>query len=146
MKRLIIGSIIGLALGLGIGLTSNVIATPPPSAGSTEQRLQSLENLRWQKNHVVTMVSQRVFDRHSSCNLYCYETDRVLLPFTTSGAASRFLEGYVGYAIATGTWDAQDNGNGDSWTVTLLVDQGHQSENTYSWTVWESNGFIQGVY
>lgn len=45
-------------------------------------------------------------------------------------------------ASTRGTWYAQDNGDGDSWNVWVITpDGGH-----YTWTVWESNGYITGVY
>jgi hypothetical protein len=49
------------------------------------------------------------------------------------------------YANTHGTWYAQDNGDGDSWNVWVIL-KIDNSEYHFTWTVWQSNGFIRGVY
>jgi hypothetical protein len=85
--KTILGIIIGLALGLAIGLTGDVLATPPPTTGSTEARLQNLEYLMWTKQHAINYVAQRVSERATSCqdssHFSCYGHDPILMAFNS---------------------------------------------------------------
>jgi hypothetical protein len=101
-------------------------------------------------------VGYKVWERVSSCDLEkwgvsCYLSDPVLQPFTTikdvHSAAYRYL---ARQAYHYGSWYASDNGDGDSWTVsvTITVDNNDGTSTEYgpiSWTVWESNGYIQAA-
>jgi hypothetical protein len=157
--RIIAALIIGLALGITIGVTGDVLATPPPDQNSTEGRLQALEYLLWTEDHAINAVSQRLWERYSSCNLgayTCYNNDLVLMPFTTLKTQNGYLRTaeinyLLQHANTHGAWYAQDNGDGDSWNVWVIItvkdQQGYDVEfGPFTWTVWQSNGFIRGVY
>jgi hypothetical protein len=149
--KTIIGVIIGLALGITIGVTGDVLATPPPDKHSTEAMLQALEYLLWTEDHAINAVSQRVWNRYSSCNLRtrydCYTNDIVLMAFNVKDKygdhpSTDVMDYEALSACSYGTWYAQDNGDGDSWNVWVTTPGGGH----YTWTVWQSNGFIRGVY
>lgn len=155
MKTIII-LVIALVLGISTAtfVTKDVLATPPPTTGSTEARLQSLEYLYWTEDHAINAVSQRVWDRYSSCTAEydCYKYDLVLMPFAyvTFQDGSRptydVVKYMAGAAATQGQWYAKDNGDGDSFTVTVVINVHYNTETHISWTVWQSNGFIRGVY
>jgi hypothetical protein len=150
-----IGVIIGLALGITIGVTGDVLATPPPTQNSTEARLQALESLMWTETHATSAVSQRVYDRVSTCPdpYICYQYDTVLAAFTAikdeQGRPQTvdIIQFWARSAIdhRYGTWYARDNGDGDSFTVWVDIRVGG-SQARAVWTVWQSNGYIRGVY
>jgi hypothetical protein len=155
--KTIIGVIIGLALGITIGVTGDVLATPPPDQNSTEARLQALEYLMWTEQHAINYVSQRVWERASSCDLDynrtypCYNHDLILMPFTYAKDQHGYGPGneleYLAQSVsAHGLWYARDNGDGDSWTVWVTLKIGENQYQPITWTVWQSNGFIRGVY
>jgi hypothetical protein len=149
--------IAALIVGLALGWTTTALASPIQQTtnqdriAAVEARLQALEYLRWTENHAINAVSQRLWDRYSGCYLQhrydCYTQDLVLIPFLAVGkdekgyVHSAIADRYAYNATAHGVWYAQDNGDGDSWKVWVVIDE-HQ----FTWTVWQSNGFIQGVY
>jgi hypothetical protein len=160
--KTIIGLILGLAVGILLGWTSSTYATPPPTTGSLEQRIQSLEQKvdrleyrSWTADHAINVVSQRVWDRCSSCNLNlyrdCYSQDLVLQSFAYhqyadgSYATGQQMVEMAYLASTQGQWSAYDNGDGDSFTVTVLINTGGYQDVHISWQVWQSNGFVQGV-
>jgi hypothetical protein len=149
MKTLI-GIIAGLILGFVIGMVGSAWATPLPAQDSTEARLQALEYLFWTEEHAINHVSQRLWERYSSCNITygdsnCYNTDLVLLAFNVPDQYGQYPDydaiRYLAAANTHGKWYAQDNGDGDSWRVWVVI-----SGKQYTWDVWQSNGFIRGVY
>jgi len=157
--------IAAIILGLALGWTTTALASPiqqntnQDRIAALEARLQALEYLRWTENHAIDAVGYKVWERVSSCDLDywgvdCYLSDPVLMPFLNlrfngkyDGRYSRWL---ARQAYHYGTWSATDNGDGDSWTVsaTFTVNNNNGTSTTYgpiSWTVWESNGFIQAA-
>jgi hypothetical protein len=80
----ILATIAALIIRLTIGVAGDALATPPPAQNSTEARSQALEYLLWQEHHAINIVSQRVWDRVSTCD--CYLNDTVLIPFAAISA------------------------------------------------------------
>jgi hypothetical protein len=157
--------IAAIILGLALGWTTTALASPiqqntnQDRIAALEARLQALEYLRWTENHAINAMSQRVWERYSSCNpdsyWPCHSNDLVLMPFTT--AKDHNGNSHYGFADVlagranSGAWYAQDNGDGDSWNVWVIITipDGKGYQTTYgpiTWTVWQSNGFIRGVY
>jgi hypothetical protein len=50
------------------------------------------------------------------------------------------------HANTHGVWYAKDNGDGDSWNVWVIIKIAEDEYGPITWTVWQSNGFIRGVY
>jgi hypothetical protein len=151
--------IAALIVGLALGWTTTALASPiqqntnQDRIAALEARVQALEYLRWTENHAISAVRQRLWDRYSSCSLQnryeCYRKDWVLVPFTTmkdeDGKPFNLIgiwDYYAELATTRGTWYAKDNGDGDSWNVWVVLGDKYQ----LTWTVWQSNGFIRGVY
>src|SRR5918996_1432206 len=149
--------IAAIIVGLALGWTTTALASPIQQTtnqdriAALEARVQALEYLRWTENHAINAVSQRLWDRYSSCNLRnrfdCYANDLVLKAFTAAKdeKGNRYSTEVMDYlalsANTYGVWYAQDNGDGDSWNVWVII-----NEDQITWTVWQSNGFIRGVY
>jgi hypothetical protein len=143
--RTILASVAALILGLTIGLAGDALATPPPAQNSTEARLQALEYLLWQEHHAINAVSQRVWDRVSTCN--CYLNGTVLMPFAAIPKVTSAGRPIIAQnAVSNGTWYAEPHGDGDGWHVWVIVTVGDKDYGPISWDVWQSNGFIQGRY
>jgi hypothetical protein len=66
-------------------------------------------------------------------------------PDGTSGYNTAVMDKVAQHVNTHGTWYAQDNGDGDSWNVWVVI-QYDNTEYHITWTVWQSNGFIRGVY
>jgi hypothetical protein len=153
--------IAAIILGLALGWTTTALASPiqqntnQDRIAALEARLQASEYLRWTEEHAINAVSQRVRERYSSCNLNrydCYTTDGVLIAFTVvqiENASPNYSvavwDNLAEYANTQPVWYAQDNGDGDSWNVWAVIKSGKE-EYHITWTVWQSNGFIRGVY
>ena len=154
--------IAAIIVGLALGWTTTALASPiqqntnQDRIAALEARLQALEYLRWTENHAINAVSQRVWERYSGCYLeyryQCYTNDLVLMAFQTvkhpdgtSGYNTAVMDKVAQHVNTHGTWYAQDNGDGDSWNVWVVI-QYDNTEYHITWTVWQSNGFIRGVY
>jgi hypothetical protein len=151
--------IAAIIVGLALGWTTTALASPiqqnpnQDRIAALEARLQALEYLRWTENHAISAVSQRVWERYSSCNLgtdYCYTTDLVLMPFAAAATDEKgyrpdyLMKRLAQYVNTHGAWYAQDNGDGDSWNVWVIL-KIDNSEYHFTWTVWQSNGYIQAA-
>jgi hypothetical protein len=109
-----------------------------------------LEYLRWTEDHAITAVSQRVWDRYSSCTLGydCYKHDLVLMPFAyvtfQDGSHPTYdvMHYMAGVASTQGRWFEASTNDGDSFTVWVVINVDYGKETHISWTVWQSNGFI----
>src|SRR5919106_492325 len=153
--------IAAIIVGLALGWTTTALASPiqqntnQDRIAALEARLQALEYLYWTEDHAINAVSQRLWDRYSSCNLghrgECYRNDLVLMPFVYAKdqygnyPTVGVMDYLAGLANTHGIWYAQDNGDGDSWNVWVVIKSGND-EYHITWTVWQSNGFIRGVY
>ena len=152
--------IAAIIVGLALGWTTTALASPiqqntnQDRIAALEARLQALEHLRWTENHAINAVSQRVWERYSSCNLnryLCYTQDSVLVAFTAAQIENAapdysvaFWDNLAEYANTHPVWYAQDNGDGDSWNVWVII-KSDQEEYRITWTVWQSNGYIQAA-
>jgi hypothetical protein len=149
--------ILALGIGLAIGWTTAVLASSTEQNANQdriavlEARLQALEYLRWTENHAINVVAYKVWERASSCNVEgrfssCYISDQVFQPFRHQGTYTNYL---ALSAYHYGTWSASPNGDGDSWnvsvTITIDSERGSTDYGPFTWTVWESNGYIQAV-
>jgi hypothetical protein len=100
--RTILATIAALIIGFTMGVAGDALATPPPAQNSTEARLQALEYLLWTEGHAINMVSQRVWDRYSTCD--CYLNDTVLMPFAAvPGVTSAAHHIIARSAVSNGT-------------------------------------------
>jgi hypothetical protein len=148
-----------LILGLALGWTTTALASPIQQTtnqdriAALEARLQALEYLRWTENHAIDAVSYKVWERVSSCAIpesyECYNTDPVLMPFDKLRFNGVYDHAYSRWiaknAYPNGLWYAQDNGDGDSWNVWVVVKTQDYGEYHITWTVWQSNGYIQAA-
>jgi hypothetical protein len=164
--KIIAAIILGLGIGLAIGWTTTALAssiqqnTNQDRIAALEARLQALEYLRWTKNHAINAVSYKVFERSSSCDIEkwggsCYLSDPVLQPFASIYINGEWVNPGYSQALARkayhyGEWYAQDKGDGDSWNVWVIMkiknqDGTYTEFDPFTWTVWESNGYIQAA-
>jgi hypothetical protein len=155
-----------IILGLGIGWTTTALASPVQQntnqdrIAALEARLQALEYLRWTENHAINAVSYKVWERASSCDISywggnCYLYGPVLMSFGNLHYNGEYVNSAYSQMLARkayhyGTWSATDNGDGDSWTVSVTItvdnnDGTSTDDSPISWTVWESNGYIQAA-
>ena len=158
--------IAAIILGLALGWTTTALASPiqqntnQDRIAALEARLQALEYLRWTENHAIDAVGYKVWERVSSCDLSywgvnCYQSDPVLMPFGNLYYNGEWVSPGYSQALARqayhyGTWSAVDNGDGDSWTVSVTITVANNDGTStdfgpMSWTVWESNGLVQGA-
>jgi hypothetical protein len=118
------------------------------------------EHIRWTEDHAIGAVAYKVWERTSSCavdtlSYQCYITDPVLRAFLTlthegqpvNGGFQKFI---ALSAFSYGQWTATPIGDGDSWEVSVTVpvqnqDGGITDYGPVSWTVRESNGYIQAA-
>jgi hypothetical protein len=164
--KIVAAIILGLGIGIAIGWATTALASPVQQntnqdrIAALEARLQALESLRWTENHAINAVSYKVWERSSSCDLEkwggsCYLPDPVLQPFASLYVDGPYVNGGYSVALArsachNGQWYAEDNGDGDSWTVSVTITVANNDGTStdfgpMSWTVWESNGYIQAA-
>jgi hypothetical protein len=150
--------ILTVFLAIGI-ITLLVLGTLPNQAEATnsqqstedlikelQARIEALEHLHWQDYYAVNVVSQRVWERASSCSVQsrfasCYLSDPVLSAFVNEGNLKNYISQNIGLY---GKWDAKEV-NRDQWEVTATL---HTEDHTYgpfTWYIWESNGFIESI-
>jgi hypothetical protein len=96
-------------------------------------------------------VGYEVWERASSCKLEarfasCYVSDPVLKAFLNLNVNGAWQEYFALNAFSAGSWSATPGGDGDSWTVSVIMADNEGNEyGPISWTVWESNGYIQAA-
>ena len=140
--------LLGLALIAIIILSIASVGATSNSKASLEQRISVLEAQRWTTpQHAVNVVSQRVWDRATSCNLQaqygsCISQDPVLYAFNAQGSHAT----YVAQNISNyGEWYATQGADGDTWTVTATLTVENYTYGPFTWYVWESNSFIRSA-
>ncbi len=157
--KIIAGIILGICIGIAIAWTTSAMASPAQQ-GSTEERLQALEYLRWTEDHAVSAVGQRVWERVTSCEIDSSQfscggasrtADPVLTAFSSLEVNAAWQRFIALSAFHWGRWSATPNGDGDTWTVSVVVPVANQDGTTteygpISWKVWESNGYIEAAY
>jgi hypothetical protein len=144
--------LLGLALIAIIILSIASVGATSNSKASLEQRIAVLEAQRWTTpQHAVNIVSQRVWDRATSCNLApaygsygeCTSKDPVLSAFNGQGNHTTYVARNISHY---GEWYAAQGADGDTWTVTATMTntEGYTC-GPFTWYVWESNSYIRSA-
>jgi hypothetical protein len=173
MKKLIVGTIIALAITLGTLAAQSQTEATSNRTGLEEQvadlqyrlegveelladatdRVVGLEHLRWTEDHATNVVAYKVWDRATTCTtnnqyLNCAYADPTLGAFYNAGYYKDLATQMALNAFAYGQWEASPNEDGDSWTVSVIVPVDYEDGTTIeygpvTWTVWESTSVVQ---
>jgi len=127
-----------------VAATNQSKATLGERVSALEKQVAQLQTFRWTEQHARNVVSQRVWDRLTSCRIpkqigACTDLDPVVYAFrdpAVPDAVSHRL-------YREGIWSAQPGADGDSWqvSVTITTEDGH-TWGPFTWYVWSSNSLV----
>jgi hypothetical protein len=97
-----------------------------------EARVAALEHLHWQDYYAVNAVSQRVYERATTCSGKCANNDLVLYEFKyPKDNYERLVPSYIS---GNGQWQAKEI-NPDQWEVSATVQIGDYTYGPYTWYI-----------